>query len=69
MVKKTTEMLSDKDIIKAIQEKQKEIVLSRFQIISNSLKDLGSIKKNRKEIASLKRKLILIAKGDINGKK
>ena len=69
MAKKTNEQMNDMEILKVIDEKQKEILLARFQLLSNSLKDLCLIKNNRKEIAQLKRQLKLIAKGDNNGKK
>ena len=58
--------MKEKDIIKNIQEKTKELVNLRFQIVSNQLKDLKQIKKTKKEIARLKTRQNMLSKGETN---
>ena len=46
--------MKKEDVIKTIEEKQRELVDLRFQLVANKLKDIKSVSKTKKEIARLK---------------
>ncbi len=60
--KDVTKMSKD-DILKNINDRQKDIVAMKFKIVSNKLKDVNLINKTKKEIAMMLTQLTIIEKG------
>ena len=56
--------MTKETMLKTINDKKKEIINGRFQLVANQLKDVKMFKKNRKEIARLYTALNQMKKGD-----
>ena len=50
---KGSQTLTREDMLTTLDQKQKELVLLRFKLAANQLKDVSLIKKTRREIARI----------------
>ncbi|MDD5455618.1 MAG: 50S ribosomal protein L29 [Candidatus Margulisbacteria bacterium] len=62
--KADTTKMTEETMLKTINDKKKEMINGRFQLVANQLKDVKMFQKNRKEIARLYTALNQMKKGD-----